>query len=177
MRLYGPRPISRGTSCTLTLSPVDAKATKVAVSCGKADDDVNTSFLTRTQRTKVIEAVDATLTNRSYDPERDERGQPASNWPADTIRHATPADVSAGAMKQLASNMQAMARVERAERATRMGCAHLPDFDSSHTLSSAEQNLIAAAHAKNAQHAECAVFNAPSSPGASQGNNASAWAK
>ena len=106
--------IGHAYTCTLGLSAVDAKSTKVAISCGKPGDDAPDSFLTGQLRNRVIEAADANLTGRSYNPDEAKQLENAWRWPADTIHHATPAELSSGAMKQAMKNMEATARAEDA---------------------------------------------------------------
>jgi hypothetical protein len=104
--------MGRSTTCTLKLSALDANSTKVAASCGKSDSSADgadvLSWSSGQLRNRVIEAVDATLTGRAYDPDRAEEGQTAANWPADTVDHATAGEVVNNHLKQLPANMAAM---------------------------------------------------------------------
>jgi len=99
-------------SCALKLAALSPKATRVAVSCGHDGDDSLTSMVTGEERNAVIEAIDANLTDRAFDPSR-ARGQTAWRWPADPVRHAT---MAAAVGDNLQQGLEAAASVASAQR-------------------------------------------------------------
>lgn len=116
--------VGKATTCTFRLTPVDAQSTKIAASCNQSGVDAEnadvSSWASGELRKRVIEAVDATLTGRPYNPDRAEEGITASNWPADTVDHASAMDVVDNHTKKLPDNMKQM------EQAQQMS-ANVPD--------------------------------------------------
>lgn len=97
-------------ACTMKLTELAADNTKVAVICegGGAGDGAAAGMAHHMIRNRVIELVDATLTSRPFDPQRDE-GSTAYRWPNDGV------DGSVGTAAKNALKMEADIKRDIAE--------------------------------------------------------------
>lgn len=86
--------------CEATLVPVEAERTRIDLSCGGASPSSGAAAGLETNYTRkaVIELIDATLSDRPYDPYR-ARGSTASFWPDDAVNHGDIGDAAAKALE------------------------------------------------------------------------------
>jgi len=84
--------------CTVSIKPEGDKRSRLAVSFNddSVSEETSHGLSMESARKRCIEWVDATLTDRKYNPQR-AKGGTASGWPADVVDHhierATPKDL------------------------------------------------------------------------------------
>lgn len=111
-------------SCKIDLAPLpeNAARTHVQVTCegGGAGDGAAAGMVHNMHRNSVIERIDATLTDRAYDPAR--IGSTASRWPGDGVDGSL-----ATAQKEALTMSQDFARMEREAEAQKRSDAFNAD--------------------------------------------------
>jgi hypothetical protein len=82
--VFGAEDDAPGFGCVANLSELAPEKTKIALKChGAAGDGASNGMAHNMLRDRLIELIDATLTNRAYNPEN--ASSTASRWPGDGV--------------------------------------------------------------------------------------------
>lgn len=101
-----------GAGCTILIAPFEGGRTLLNVTCPNAGEGAAAGLETGIRRNALIEAVDATMTGRTYDKDR-ARGATAGKWPEDTVDHGTIFDAQSQALEMHAEMMREQVKAEK----------------------------------------------------------------
>lgn len=106
--------------CNIGLAPIGESETKVTVFCDSvvAENDTVASMVHHGFRNRVIEAIDSTLTDRSYDSQKG-AGQTAYRWPSDGVASVSIGQAKSDYNKMVGSAFQAHADIRKMESESR----------------------------------------------------------
>ena len=96
--------------CFATLKSVDAERTRIDLSCRMGEGAI-AGLQAKLMRNRAIELVDATLTDRPFDPQKAEIAAVAASWPADPA--TKDANLGTAAAEALEAHRQAAEDVRR----------------------------------------------------------------